>query len=81
MNLKVDENKVRLEAKHILDKFAKVLEKVEKEEGKDSYIDREEFFREEKDGYISEKGFKERILENAPHKDDDFIIAEKGSWK
>ena len=91
---------VEKQAKEILDKFAKALEKV-KTSQKDFYVDREEFEREEKvsstldvgksskddSGHdVEEKGdkcidFKEDLLKNAPNKDKDFVIAEKGSWK
>jgi len=73
-------NKIRQEAKQILDKFAKALEKVETKE-ENFYVDRDEFEREEGSGNGCEKGFKKKILNNAPESDDDFIIAEKGSWK
>ncbi|MFA5258624.1 MAG: hypothetical protein WC979_09340 [Candidatus Pacearchaeota archaeon] len=78
----VDKIKVEKQAKEILDKFAKALQTVEKDkEDNESYVEREEFERVEKQGKTSEEGFKERILKNAPAHDDDFIIAEKGSWK
>jgi hypothetical protein len=66
----MDKSKVKNEAKDILDKFAKALGKV-KSDG-DFYIEREEFERIEG---------KECLLENAPNKDKDFILTEKGSWK
>jgi predicted Asp-tRNA(Asn)/Glu-tRNA(Gln) amidotransferase subunit C len=79
----VDKAKVEKEAREILDKFASALEKVEKEKGieAESYVDREEFEREEDDGTCCDSGFKKRIFENAPKHDEDFIIGEKGSWK
>lgn len=69
---------VEKQAKGILDKFAKALEKVKTEDN--FYVDREEFEREEGKG---DKciDFKEELLKNAPKKDEDFVIAEKGSWK
>lgn len=93
MDERIDKFRVEKEAKHILDKFAKALEKVEKEdedskfinkvnEGKlNFYVERGEFERVEGEGEKCDEGFKQRILENAPNKDEDFIIAEKGSWK
>ena len=80
----IDKLKIEKEAKEILDKFALALEKVEGEhkEEIESYIDREEFERtEEKNENNCDPGFKKRMLENAPSHDNDFIIAEKGSWK
>ena len=81
---RIDKFQVEKEAKHILDKFAKALEKVEKEDEEHDlnfYVERGEFERIEGEGEKCDEGFKQRILNNAPNKDDDFIIAEKGSWK
>jgi predicted Asp-tRNA(Asn)/Glu-tRNA(Gln) amidotransferase subunit C len=79
----MDSAKIEKEAKQLLDKFAKALEKVEKEkgDGEVSFVDREEFERKEKEGRDYDSGFKKKILDNAPAKDDDFIIAERGGWK
>ena len=81
MNTQVDEARIKEQAREILEKFAKALEKVEKEELAESFVDREEFERIEGEGKESPKGFKEKMLENSPKHDDDFIIAEKGGWK
>jgi Asp-tRNA(Asn)/Glu-tRNA(Gln) amidotransferase C subunit len=92
----IDKIRIEKQAKEILDKFAKALEKVEKEgkEHTESYVERDEFEREERGISSSDKSnenckfaaevvtnFKERILENSPNHDNDFIIAEKGAWK
>ncbi len=77
--VKLDENKIKQEAREILDKFAKALEKVKEEP--DFYVNRAEFEREEKSEVCKDKGFKQKLLENAGKKDNDFVIAEKGSWK
>jgi len=78
----INKELIEKQAKEILDKFANALEKVEKEKGEiESYVDREEFERTEKEGNCSIDGFKKRFLDNAPNHDDDFVIAEKGSWK
>ena len=74
----MDKAVVKEQAKEILDKFAKALEKVKTEEN--YYVEREEFEREEGKGDRCE-GFKEELLKNAPKRDVDFVIAEKGSWK
>ena len=76
----MDENKIRKQAKQILDKFARALDKV-KDKDVDSYIDGGEFERKEGPGKESVEGFKQRFLKNAPEYNDDFIIAEKGDWK
>ena len=51
----IDKLKVEKQAKEILDKFAKALEKVEKESKVESWIDRDEFEREEKNISSSDK--------------------------
>ena len=73
----MDQDKVEIEAKKILDKFAKALEKIKTKE--DFYVDRGEFEREENG--VKCEDFKASLLENAPKKDNDFVIAEKGEWK
>ena len=73
----MDNEKVEKEAKEILDKFANALKKVKSEE--DFYVDRQEFERLE--GNEKCEDFKQDLLKNAPKKDRDFIIAEKGNWK
>jgi predicted Asp-tRNA(Asn)/Glu-tRNA(Gln) amidotransferase subunit C len=81
MERKIDMEKIRKDAKLLLDKFAKTLETVEKEDVGETFIDREEFLRHEEDGRDSDPEFKEKVLENAPKHDSEFIIAEKGAWK
>jgi len=94
----LDENKIKKEAKEILDKFASALDKTGIKESEDFFVEREEFEREEasletasssKEGSKNHaeqsldicKDFKKELLENAPKHDNDFVIAEKGSWK
>ena len=78
----INPDKIKKEAGKLLEKFAKALEKVEKEgKEEDSFVDREEFEREEGGGECCDPKFKKRILANAPNKDEDFIIAETGGWK
>ena len=79
----IDSKKIESEAKEILDKFAKALEKVEKETAKDIdfFVDRDEFERKEENGNEPDPEFKKRILDNSPKHDNDFVIAEKGGWK
>ena len=88
----MDKEKIQKQAKQILDKFASALSKVEKKDCMETNVsltshpslvgvDRDDFERVEGKGEESEKGFKKKILENAPEHDDDFIIVEKGSWK
>lgn len=81
MNRAINQEKMQKEAKQLLNKFVSSLEKVEKLNELDFYVERTEFERQEKNKKNHDESFKERILENAPNKDDDFIIVEKGSWK
>jgi hypothetical protein len=78
---KINYSEIENQAKHILDKFAKALEKVESESSNEGFVEREKFERIEKEGYESDLDFKKLILDNAPSKNSDFIIAEKGGWK
>jgi len=75
----VDKTKVEKEAKEILDKFALALEKVRIDES-DFHFSQKEFERIEGEGVECE-GFKNKLLENAPQHDEDFVIAERGGWK
>ena len=77
----LNKEQIESEAKEILDKFASALEKVEKESKEDSYVDRDNFERVETEGKEGVEGFKQKILDNAPEHDDDFVLVEKGAWK
>jgi len=78
----MNKQQIQKQAKQILDKFAKALDKVKIDE-KYSHFQRQDFERQENTTEkISKKGeFKKHLLENAPQKNQDFIIAEKGDWK
>ena len=73
----MDKPEIQKQAKEILDKFAKALEKVKTEEN--FYVYREDFERVEIKSKCED--FKSELLKNAPQKDSDFVIAEKGKWK
>jgi len=77
----MDKEKIKKEAKQILDKFADALSRVGKEKDVDFYVDRDEFERKEGEGEKSDSGFKKKMLANAPEHTDDFIMAERGKWK
>ena len=72
---------IRKEAKEIMDNFSVKLGKIQKSV-KEPFIEREDFEREE-NLILSSKSedFRKRMFENAPEKNQDFIIAEKKSWK
>jgi len=73
-----EKEEIRKEAKKILDDFSGKLSKVGKNIS-DFNIERDEFERKEGEGSC-EKIDRKIMFENAPDKNDDFIIAEKGEW-
>jgi len=75
-----EQEDIRKEARQILEKFSKSLEKVEKEIKGFSGVSRETQMREESKSEVNSE-FKRLFFKNAPNKDEDNIIAEKGSWK
>ena len=75
---RLDEEKIKKQAKAIMDEFAKALDKVGEISG-DAGLEREETTREAEQSRPN-KDFKERILKNAPKKSDGYIVAEKKSW-
>jgi len=77
----INYEEIEIQAKQILDRFIDALKSVDKEIKNESYIDREEFERIEKNGEEYDSEFKNKILENAPEHDEDFILVERGSWK
>ncbi len=77
----MDIDKIKRQAKQILDGFADALASVEKEAKEEAVVEREEFERKEGDGKEGDAEFRQAFLKNAPGHDDDFIIAERGDWK
>jgi hypothetical protein len=71
-------DEIAREAKIILDKFAKALEKVETSE---SFVERKEMVRKELGGSEPDESFREIFFQNAPGVKKDCIQAEKGGWK
>jgi Asp-tRNA(Asn)/Glu-tRNA(Gln) amidotransferase C subunit len=74
-----EKEKIRKQAKEILDNFSKQLSRIDSGI-KDSFSEREESERLEGKGNC-EPIDREIMFENAPNKNRDFIVAEKGSWK
>ena len=73
------EQRIKKEAKLILDKFAKALERVET---KESFVEREQDRREEQEAKEeSDSDFQEIFFENAPETKKSCILAERGKWK
>ncbi len=80
----MNNKEIQEQAKQLLDKFAKSLEKIEKHSTNDEipFVDREESEREESpQPETKDPDFKKRILENAPQSNEDFILTERGNWK
>ena len=71
---------IKKEAKLILDKFSKSLEKVEKEIKEASGVKRDKSLREESKTENNPE-FRKLFFKNAPKTEGDDIIAEKGHWK
>ena len=74
-----EKESIKKQAKEIMDKFSKKLERINKKTG-DSFVERDDFEREEDEGKKPNEDFRKRIFENAPNKNDDFILGEKKSW-
>lgn len=74
-----EKENIKKEAKRIMDSFAKALAKVGNERVDESVI-RTEQTRKETNAECDES-FRKMFMNNAPEKDDDFILAEKGKWK
>ena len=70
---------IRKEAKQLMNSFSAKLEKV-KEKIPEPLIEREDFERDEGEGRKGDMDFRRRIFENAPNKNDDFILGEKKGW-
>jgi len=75
----VNQETIQKQAKEILDKFSKELDKVKEQVG-ETFVEREEDRREEGEGKEGDSYFRETMLKNAPSKEGDFIVAEKGKW-
>jgi len=74
-----EKKEIKKQAKDIMEKFSKKLAKVDKKIP-EPLIEREEFERVEGEGEESSSDFRKRMFENAPSKNEDFIIAEKKKW-
>lgn len=70
---------IRKEAKEILDKFAKALAVVK--DIPDSFVERDEDRRKEREGEKPDEDFRKIFFENAPATKKECIEAEKGGWK
>lgn len=76
----VDLEKIKSDAKKIIDSFSEKLSKVHVLD-KEPIIERKDFERKEGDGENCDNDFKKIMFENAPNKHEDFILAEKKRWE
>lgn len=75
-----EKEKIRKEARKIIDSFSKKLSKVSEELG-EPLIERDEFERTESKNKKTDKSFsRELFFGNAPKKNKDFILGEKKKW-
>ena len=74
----IEKEKIKKQAKSIMDSFSKSLEKLEKSE-ETGNVKREKFIRKEGKGKKCDKEFRKIFFENAPH-EKDFVKSEKGKW-
>lgn len=78
MAAETDTEGIRKEARMILDRFAKALDKVP--ETAENIGNEGSGVREEGAGNKQDDDFRNRMFANAPRKDGDCILAEKASW-
>jgi hypothetical protein len=69
---------IRKEAKKILDEFGKAIEKVDV--AKKDLKKEVGGFRKEGKGKKADAAFRQRMFENAPAKEGDYVLAEKKNW-
>jgi len=73
-----EKQRIKEQAKKIIDDFSKKLSRIDKET-KEPIIEMKEFERSE--GNKKDESFsRKKMFDNAPDKNDDFIVAEKGGW-
>jgi len=77
----MDPERIKTQARQILDNFAEALASVEKEAKEEEAVERDEFERKEENAKEPSPEFRQAFLKNSPHHDDNFIIAERGEWK
>ena len=74
-----ERKEVELKAKNVMLEFGKTLEKLP--DIPEAIVDRDKSERDENFGEITcDDMFRDLMFENAPKKNNDFIIAEKGKW-
>lgn len=74
-----EKEEIKKQARQILDDFSKKLAKIDKKIP-EPLIERKTSERKEQEGKTDENFSKELMFDNAPEKNKDFIIGEKGKW-
>ena len=74
-----DREKIRKEAKAIMDDFIRALEKIGSESGEFG-LERKKFLRSDFSSASSHPGFRKRMFANAPRKNDNYLIMDKKRW-
>jgi len=77
---KAEQEKIKKEAKCIMDNFAKALAKVEREKISFSFVQRKQQTRKESKA-VADSEFRKVFFDNVPAKEGDWVKAEKGKWK
>jgi len=75
----VDKEKIKEQAKKLMDEFVSALEKAE-EVKEDFGVKRKDVMRTPSKDKYKGTDFKERMLKNAPKVEDEQIVAEKKKW-
>jgi len=73
-----EKQEIKEQAKQIMDSFSAKLAVVD-EKSEEPFVERKDCERIEKDGACAELD-KEIMFDNAPNKNGDFIVAERGDW-
>lgn len=73
----MDEGKIKQQAKDIIDNFVSALKDIET---KEEPVERKEDRRHENTPKQPDSDFRKIMFENAPNKNKDCILAEKGKW-
>ena len=76
----MNNDEIKSDAKKIIDSFSEKLSKVHVLD-KEPVIKRKEYERQEGNGKECDNDFKKIMIENAPNKNEDFIMAEKKKWE
>lgn len=74
----MNQEKIKIEAKEIMDNFMNALSDIEVED--EFELLRDKSYREEKNGKNCDEHFRQAFLSNAPKTNGNAIVANKGAW-